>query len=997
MKVVLLSSLVVLLWLPCNGIRLQRDQIKKTMYSDEINKMILDYLKKMEDDNNFFERDVHVKRNASVEGNVTACDGDPCQHNGVCNLDESSSGYTCDCKGTGYIGNTCESVDTCANKKPCQNGGVCYNNDSELGFYCNCSTGAEVAYGGTVCDILLRSCSVNPCLNGGTCTDGLCHCPVGLHGTLCEKSNNGYTPESSLPPAGQTCSVWDRKNFRTFDGMVYSVNSECSHTLMMEGTGTIFKVSVDFRNNSMAVGVVYNNGKKHISLTLTSNGVVYNSQLITANENLDAVYISFVSHYIILQTDLDFFQIIWNRDNLVEIKMLDDNLAGKLSGMCGNYDGLPSNDAEFNSVVPAIFNPVTMAENWKEYTGECEITDTCVDYNQISQGDLYTCLNMNALFTDCVNIVPIDSYMKACYESACSCQNVNAVSCVCPDYAAYASECSKNGVNVNWRSESFCPFECPVAGEIYNECGSTCVATCEYQDPDCTEETLCLEGCHCSSEHVLLNGNCVKPVECPCFYGNDNYTHSQQVQTECDLCTCLEGEFSCEAQPCGATCWAAGISSYKTFDNKYYEFMGDCEYYLLKDCNVNPGDFEILLQNQHCHPQINGFVSDCKKTVTIQKGGNQVMLSPGPIVYVNNFNVLYYPHELPGIFIENLADTLIKVTLSDGIALLYDGYTRIEVHVEPALKGKTCGLCGTFTNTALDDFLTPSGNVENDVYIFVDKTKVIAGCSDNHEIHLDPCNYQETYKPTAEAQCSELQNADGVLGECFKYLDQKPYYYSCMQDICTDPSQSDGHCNMITQYVSDCAKKGIYLDDWHNSVSGCNNTCPNGLVYKVCANSCDLFCYPQPYNNSCNDICTAGCFCPNGKVFDHNGNCVNKQNCHCLANGRYYPAGYILDSGCSKCLCSEGDFICGEQTCSCGENAVYTTCYGGDTCRKTCSNQYFVEICSEKNCLPGCECKDGYVFDENHSKCVLPTDCPCMNAGIAYDNGEGTQIGCRLW
>ncbi|XP_033106032.1 BMP-binding endothelial regulator protein-like [Anneissia japonica] len=504
MKVVLVSSLVILLGLTCNGIRLQHDLTKKDvgLYSDEINmfsigepldsgnpqKMILDYLK-MKEDNKIFERDVS-DGGSDIDENGSACDSDPCQHNGLCTVDEPSNGYSCNCTDTGYTGNTCEFV--------------------------------------------LLSCLVNPCLNGGTCTDSLCQCPDGFYGTLCEKSNDRYTPESSLPPAGQTCSVWDRTNFRTFDGMVYSVNSECLHTLMTESTGSTFKISVDFRNDAMAVGVIYNNGQTSISLTLTSDGVVYNSQLITANENIGPVLTSFVSHYIILETDLDFFQIIWNRNNLVEIKILDVNLAGQISGMCGNYDGVPSNDAEFGNVQPATFDPVTLAENWKEYTGECEITDTCVDYKQLSQDDLDMCLHMNDLFSDCLNIVPIDSYMKACYKSICSCQNRNT-SCVCPDYAAYASECSKEGVTVNWRSESLCPFECTIAGEVYNECGSTCGATCEYQDPDCQAETICLEGCHCSSEHVLLNGNCVNPVECPCFYGNDNYTHSQQVQTECDL------------------------------------------------------------------------------------------------------------------------------------------------------------------------------------------------------------------------------------------------------------------------------------------------------------------------------------------------------------------------------------------------------------------------------------------------------------------------------
>ncbi|XP_033099397.1 fibropellin-1-like, partial [Anneissia japonica] len=144
MKVVLVSSLVILLGLTCNGIRLQHDLTKKDvgLYSDEINKMILDYLK-MKEDNKIFERDVSDGGSDIDENGSAACDSDPCQHNGLCTVDEPSNGYTCNCTHTGYTGNTCEFV--------------------------------------------LLSCLVNPCLNGGTCTDSLCQCPDGFYGTLCEK------------------------------------------------------------------------------------------------------------------------------------------------------------------------------------------------------------------------------------------------------------------------------------------------------------------------------------------------------------------------------------------------------------------------------------------------------------------------------------------------------------------------------------------------------------------------------------------------------------------------------------------------------------------------------------------------------------------------------------------------------------------------------------------------------------------------------------------
>lgn len=48
-----------------------------------------------------------------------------------------------------------------------------------------------------------------------------------------------------------------------------------------------------------------------------------------------------------------------------------------------------------------------------------------------------------------------------------------------------------------------------------------------------------------------------------------------------------------------------------------------------------------------------------------------------------------------------------------------------------------------------------------------------------------------------------------------------------------------------------------------------------------------------------------------------------------------------------------------------------------------------------EGCTPGCECADGYFYD--NGRCVPVEQCRCYHEGIAYNPGDSIQQQCNTW
>ena len=72
----------------------------------------------------------------------------------------------------------------------------------------------------------------------------------------------------------------------------------------------------------------------------------------------------------------------------------------------------------------------------------------------------------------------------------------------------------------------------------------------------------------------------------------------------CTFSTCQQDQkWECEDIPCAGECATFGETHYKTFDGKEYQFLGDCEYVMVKDKNKDNAyqqSFYIIVENLQC-------------------------------------------------------------------------------------------------------------------------------------------------------------------------------------------------------------------------------------------------------------------------------------------------------------------------------------------------------------------------------------------------------------
>lgn len=88
---------------------------------------------------------------------------------------------------------------------------------------------------------------------------------------------------------------------------------------------------------------------------------------------------------------------------------------------------------------------------------------------------------------------------------------------------------------------------------------------------------------------------------------------------------CKERRWHCSQASCAGVCVATGDPHYVTFDGRYYSFLGDCQYVLVRETS---GLFSVTAENVPC----GSTGVTCTKSVTLSLGNTVIHLLRGRTV-----------------------------------------------------------------------------------------------------------------------------------------------------------------------------------------------------------------------------------------------------------------------------------------------------------------------------------------------------------------------------
>ncbi|XP_019712514.1 mucin-2-like isoform X5 [Hippocampus comes] len=196
--------------------------------------------------------------------------------------------------------------------------------------------------------------------------------------------------------------------------------------------------------------------------------------------------------------------------------------------------------------------------------------------------------------------------------------------------------------------------------------------------------------------------------------------------------------------------------------------------------------------------------------------------------------------------------------------------------------------------------------------------------------------------------------------------------------------------------------KSINIKDEHcvcsNGVLHCHSwrarssVCPPHKVYFNCSSpgsgQLGVQCAPTCLNLDSDDCdsndCESGCQCPDGLFDDGRGFCVEKSQCPCKHDGKFYAAGTQIPNQCNTCMCRSGKWECTEEKCP-GTCIIYGSGHYNTFDQRTYGFQGLCSYVAVKN-----KCGNKTAQDNIG---VITENVPCGSTGTTCSKTVRIQLG----
>ncbi|KAM8877816.1 otogelin [Synchiropus picturatus] len=363
-------------------------------------------------------------------------------------------------------------------------------------IYHNCSEGVGGLLGrGVACErtcesfLLNLTCSAHePCVAGCTCPPGLlkhgdecfepeacpclwkgkeyypgdkvsspCHQCVCQHGTF----------QCAFHPCPSMCTTYGDRHYRTFDGLLFDYIGACKVYLVKSNTDRILSVAAEnfdcFDNGPVC--------RKSLFITIGRSFIAFDDDSGKPNpssliDRKQRMLIWPAGYFTVIHFPDEVITVLWDRKTTIHIQA-GPQWQGKLNGLCGNFDLKTVNEMRTPDNIDAT-TPQEFGNSWT--TGECanspDIRHPC-SLSPLREpfAKRQCAVLLSEVFQACHPMVDVTWFYMNCLADTCACSRGGDCECFCTSVAAYAQRCCHQGVAVDWRSPSLCPYDC----EFYNK------------------------------------------------------------------------------------------------------------------------------------------------------------------------------------------------------------------------------------------------------------------------------------------------------------------------------------------------------------------------------------------------------------------------------------------------------------------------------------------------------------------------------------------------
>ncbi|XP_069382390.1 otogelin isoform X2 [Paralichthys olivaceus] len=342
---------------------------------------------------------------------------------------------------------TCESYLlnlTCSTHEPCVAG-------------CSCPPGflkhGDECFEPAACPCLWKGKEYYP----GDRVSSPCHQCVCQHGTF----------QCVFRPCPSMCTAYGDRHYRTFDGLLYDYVGACKVYLVKSSADVMFSVTAE-NVDCFDSGVIC---RKSLLISIGRSLVAFDDDTAKPNpssviDRKQRMLIWPAGYFTVIHFPEEDVTILWDRKTTVHIQV-GPRWQGKLSGLCGNFDLKTVNEMRtpdnIDSPTPQEFgNSWTAAEcvNSPDIRHPCSLSPLREPFAKRQCAVL-----LGEVFQACHPVVDVTWFYMNCLADTCACSRGGDCECFCTSVAAYAHRCCHQGVPVDWRSPSMCPYDC----EFFNK------------------------------------------------------------------------------------------------------------------------------------------------------------------------------------------------------------------------------------------------------------------------------------------------------------------------------------------------------------------------------------------------------------------------------------------------------------------------------------------------------------------------------------------------